>query len=46
MESPLGHYNHPAWITSAATAVSYGLILTFLFILLFVIPYLLFAFVV
>lgn len=42
MESPLARFDHPAWITGVATAVSYGLILAFLFVLLFVVPFLLF----
>jgi hypothetical protein len=34
--------NHPAWITLAASTVSYGLGLLGLFVLLFVVPFLLF----
>ena len=45
MDSPLARFDHPAWVTGIATAVSYGLVLAVLFVLLFVVPYLLFAFV-
>jgi hypothetical protein len=31
-------FDHPAWTTAAATAVSYGLVLAVLFALLFVVP--------
>ncbi len=42
MESPLARFDHPAYVTGIATAVSYGLILGFMFVLLFVVPFLLF----
>lgn len=35
-------FDHPAWTAGAATAVSYGLGLLGLFLLLFVFPFLLF----
>jgi hypothetical protein len=36
-------FDHPAWLTAAGTLASYGLILLFLFGLLFVLPYLVYA---
>jgi hypothetical protein len=45
MENPITRFDHPAWHTSVATALSYGLVLAFLFVLLFIVPYLIFAFV-
>jgi len=36
-------FEHPAWLTAAGTLASYGLILVFLFVLLFVLPYLVFT---
>ncbi|MFC7142454.1 hypothetical protein ACFQMA_21775 [Halosimplex aquaticum] len=36
-------FDHPAWVTAAATLVSYGLILLFMFVLLFVVPYLVYT---
>jgi hypothetical protein len=38
----LDRFDHPAWIAGLATAVSYGLGLLALFVLLFVVPFLLF----
>lgn len=35
-------FDHPAWITGAATAVSYVIGLVAMFVLLFVLPFLLF----
>jgi len=35
-------FDHPAWLTAAGTLAGYGLILLFMFLLLFVVPYLLF----
>jgi hypothetical protein len=43
MDSPLARFEHPAYVTGVATAVSYGLILVFMFVLLFVIPFVLFT---
>jgi len=33
---------HPAWLTGVVTAVAYGVLLTGLFVALFVVPYLAF----
>jgi hypothetical protein len=38
----LAKYDQPTWWTAGATALSYGLVLLVLFVLLFVLPYLLF----
>jgi len=35
-------FDHPAWLTAAGTLAGYGLILLFMFLLLFIVPYLLF----
>jgi hypothetical protein len=40
----LDRFSHPAWVTGLATAVSYGLGLLAMFVLLFVVPFLLFLF--
>lgn len=45
MDSLFARFDHPAWQTGIATALSYGLVLAFPFVLLFVVPYLVFAFV-
>lgn len=37
--------DNPAWTTAAGTLVSYGIVLAFLFFLLFVVPYLAFSWV-
>jgi len=37
----LYQFRHPIWRAAVATAVSYGLVLLVMFVLLFVIPYLL-----
>lgn len=34
--------DHPAWLTAVATAVAYGVLLVAMFLVLFVVPYLLF----
>ncbi|QLH84526.1 hypothetical protein [Halosimplex pelagicum] len=39
----LDRFDEPAWITAAATLVSYGLILAVLFALLFVVPFLVYS---
>ncbi|MFD1633485.1 hypothetical protein ACOZ4L_09835 [Haloplanus ruber] len=39
----LDGFDHPAWIAGVATAASYGLGLFALFVLLFVLPFLLFT---
>lgn len=36
-------FDHVAWTTAVATFVSYGLILLFLFVLLFVVPFLVYS---
>lgn len=40
--TPIDRFDHPAWTTGFATAISYGLGLVALFALLFVVPFLLF----
>jgi len=35
-------FKHPVWLTAAGTLAGYGLVLLFMFLLLFVVPYLLF----
>lgn len=35
----LAQFDHGAWRTAVATAVSYGIILVMLFVVLFLIPY-------
>jgi hypothetical protein len=35
-------YQHPAWVTAVGTLISYGLVLGLMFVLLFVVPFLLF----
>jgi len=42
MPSVTEQFDHPAWLTAAGTLAGYGLVLLFLFVLLFVLPYLLF----
>jgi len=39
----LDQFDHPAWLTAAGTLVSYGLILVFMFVLLFVVPFLVYS---
>lgn len=39
----LAEFEHSSWRTAAATAVSYGLILVVMFVLLFMVPYGLFV---
>lgn len=43
MDSPLGSFDHPAWFTAVATGLAYGLILLALFVLVFVVPAVVFA---
>lgn len=38
----LEQFDHPSWLTAAGTLVSYTVILVAMFILLFVVPYLVF----
>ena len=42
MELPVD-VTHPAWVTSISTLVSYGLILALLLVVVFLVPYLVFA---
>jgi hypothetical protein len=44
MELDRSEYDHPTWYTAASTFASYGLILLVMFVLLFVVPYLVFLF--
>jgi hypothetical protein len=39
----LQQFDHPTWFTAAGTLVSYTVILLAMFVLLFVIPYLVFT---
>jgi len=39
--SVLDQFDEPPWVAAAATAISYGVVLFVLFLLLFVAPYLL-----
>ncbi|WP_280663200.1 hypothetical protein [Haloarcula amylovorans] len=43
MPRTLDRFDHPAWMTAAGTLAGYGLVIGFLFLLLFVIPFLLFT---
>jgi hypothetical protein len=38
----LEQFDHPSWFTAAGTLVSYTVILVAMFVLLFVVPYLVF----
>jgi len=40
MASRFGEFDHPVWYTAAGTAVGYLLVLSVLFVLLFLVPYL------
>jgi hypothetical protein len=40
----LQDFDHPTWFTAVGTFVSYGAIIFVMFVLLFVIPYLVFQF--
>lgn len=42
MSSVADRFDHPTWLTAVGTVASYGLILFVLFVLLFVVPVLLF----
>lgn len=42
MDLPLGQFDHPAWFTGIATAISYGIVLLFITIVFFVVPLLIF----
>lgn len=39
MSSVTEQFDHPTWLTAAATVAGYGLILLVLFVLLFVVPF-------
>jgi len=43
MSAVRARVDHPAWLTAAATLVGYGAILLVLFVVLFVLPLLLFT---
>lgn len=38
-----GQFDHPAWLTGVGVVLGYGLILAVMFLVLFVLPYLLFS---
>lgn len=38
-----GGTDHPTWLTAGSTLVSYGLLLLAMFVVLFVLPYLVFT---
>jgi hypothetical protein len=39
----LQQFDHPTWLTAAGTLISYTVILVAMFVLLFVVPYLIFT---
>lgn len=39
----LGDFDHPAWLTAAGTVGGYAVILAVMTVLLFLVPYLIFA---
>ncbi|MFB6140577.1 MAG: hypothetical protein ABEJ26_09110 [Halosimplex sp.] len=41
--SALDRFDHPVWVTAAGTLVGYGLILVVVFVLLFVLPFLVYT---
>lgn len=43
MNAKLGEFDHPSWLTAVGTFVGYGVILLAMTIVLFLIPYLIFA---
>jgi membrane protein YdbS with pleckstrin-like domain len=43
MPALLERFDHPAWMTGAATVAGYALILLAMFVTLFVVPYLVFT---
>jgi hypothetical protein len=43
MENPLAQFDHPAWFTAVGTLVGYGLVLLVLFVIMFVVPMLIFT---
>jgi len=42
LPEPLARYTDPAWVTAVGTAVAYGAVLLVMFLLLFVVPFLVF----
>ena len=42
LPEPLARYTDPAWVTAVGTVVGYGAILVVMFLLLFVVPFLIF----
>lgn len=42
LEDIVNRYDHPAWITVVMTFASYGMILLVMFVLLFLVPFLIF----
>ncbi len=42
LPEPLSAYEGPSWVTAVGTAVAYGVVLLVMFVLLFVVPFLLF----
>lgn len=45
MVSLPGRFDHAAWTTAIGTGIGYAIVIGLLFVALFVVPYLLFAFV-
>ena len=43
MDNPLAQFDHPAWHTAVGTLVGYGLVLLLLFVILFVLPLVIFV---
>ncbi len=42
LPAPLARFAEPAWVTAVGTAVAYGLVLLVMFLVLFVLPFLVF----
>lgn len=42
--SALDQFSHSSWVTAGATLAGYGVVLAVMFLLLFAVPYLVFAF--
>ncbi len=42
LPGPLGQFVAPAWVTAVGTVVAYGAILLVMFLVLFVVPFLVF----
>jgi hypothetical protein len=43
LPDPLAEYTGPSWLTALSTAVAYGAILLVMFLVLFVVPFLVFT---